>query len=195
MRTKIIHAPQDLIDFSKNFELQSGHIVCIEYLEQSKVRAFVSASGKMIAGYVINSSSNLRYWKAIPQEKRTALLETFNFKSDDFCEVTCMWIDRSYTNLLDLAKMYWNCMIDSIICKKKYILAGTVIEKIKKRHMLQLPHLLYEGPISLNGQDFDKVGWLYFSETKYFIPRFIKSAIQGLIIRKLKKSITYLRNK
>ena len=86
----------------------------------------------MSAGYALYSGEEKRYLEMIPSRGVGKKIQ--EDITQESTEVTCMWVSRCYSSVSDRAFFYFTYTMDIARSSKRYIMAGSFEEKIKKLH-------------------------------------------------------------
>lgn len=137
---------ESLESFSQRFSEEGGVQVSLEYLSQAHVIGFKNKfDNRLLAGFVVNCKPPLRYFQLIPIGERSEL-KIKNFREEDFCEITCIWMDRQFRlNKWEKFIVYFRCLIDASLTTQKFVLGGTNNLKILKIQQKILPNILWHG--------------------------------------------------
>ena len=132
---------KDLESFKRNFEKQAGNAVSLEYLRASEVYGFKSGD-ELKAGYVIHAGSQHRFFDLM-KEIGFDRIKPLPGKQEDFCEITCMWVDPDVKGYSLRVWFYSACMMNTFSQRKPYIIGGTKAEAVARRQKFCLPHILF----------------------------------------------------
>ncbi len=172
--------------FAENFENYSrGALVSEDYLHRAHVY-FIILNKNVVGGFCLNHSKPFRYWEW--QSK----LESFPIFSEAM-EWTCQWKkpDLSKTKgLIMLLFIAYHIKRELKQKKKSCVIAGTYHKKLATTQNRALPHVLYEGPMTLYPEKVCKIMMArqkggYFLILKVFILEIFNRALKD---RKNKKA-------
>ena len=133
----------DLLAFKQCFERRAGNHVSLEYLRQSDVYAF-RAGRELVAGYVIHGNHQHRFFDLM-QQIGWEHIETLPGNQNDFCEITCMWMEPEARDFSLRVWFYTACTLNTFAKRKRYIIGGTKIAAVAQMQRYCLPHTLFEG--------------------------------------------------
>lgn len=182
IRFKTAKTAEEKQAFIDAYAQRSHNPIEMSYLDQSEVRYAQDESGRMIAGYIVNSKAPLRYFSWFRNQDNSAY---FNLRPDesDACEITCIWMDRTSLNLLRRYWVYIQSTLDASKTNKKIVVGGAVVKKVAQIQMKGMPHLIYNGPISWPG---NPEGWVYFEYRNKIVMRLL-----GAIVKELASIATF----
>ena len=155
MKSKVLTDEQALLYFAQRFK-ERGNDVQLDYLRQSKVRAFFDAQGNMFAGYACNQQRPLRYEEWIPGEERTAI-PLFGSRKK-LSELTCIWI-AGKQGRISSELIYLRSVIDALASGADFILGGTLSPVVFGIQTQSLPAMVYSGYTGFFGTR--KQCWVY----------------------------------
>jgi hypothetical protein len=167
MKTRILTDDVELVQFAKRFEAR-GNPVALEYLRRARPRAFFDASGTMVAGYVLNRSSPLRYVEWIPVERRAIVAPAV--VDGRCCELTCIWIERKGTRTLS-ERVYACAVLDAVRSGADYALGGTLNSIVYGIQSQVFPDVLYAGPTDYFGRR--QSCWVYGASRRVLLWRLL----------------------
>jgi len=170
----IIEDDEALACFARRYSAQASASVAQAYLRRARVRAFFNSSGEMVAGYVLNCRAPFRYLSALPGTD-AALPGTSRVR--DFCEVTCIWIDRS-VGQLDRVALYVVCFADFVRSGKRYAIGGSTHPGVVAVQRQALPHLIYEGDALIDGERVP--AWVYYGSLRTGLVGFARDLVRRL---------------
>lgn len=133
----------DLEAFKRGFEARAGNHVSIQYLAASDVYAYRS-NRQLVAGYVIHSECQHRFFDLMDQigwEQIRALPG----KQEDFCEITCMWMEPDVRSFPLRVRFYTSCTLQTFFKRRRFIIGGTKIDAVAQMQRYCLPNVLFEG--------------------------------------------------
>lgn len=168
---RTLRAPTDLSAFATEYTSRSGHGSDLAYLSQAQVRGFY-VDGALVAGYAVAVAEH-RYLAAIPAG-------TCTLPVDDCVEGTHIWIDRSLS-VPARARIYGRLLFDVLRTGRRYALGGATVLKLVNIQRLGTPHMIYEGPVLIDGVE--QHGWVYYG-TRWTIMRGFMLASRRLLGRR-----------
>jgi hypothetical protein len=170
LKSKMIVSDEDLNVFLSEYNSKNVAPLSTEELKKAQVRVFyMSGSNKIVAGYCLNCSPPFRYLDIIPRDAANDILAQLGEKN--ICEGYAAWIDKSVKSKQRLF-FYLVSMMDALRKRKKYILSGTMVAKIKEKQMMMLPYLIYEGTAEAHGKVV--TGWAYYGTKTSIIRGYVK---------------------
>ena len=92
---KLLTSQEAFQNFQSAYEACSDLAVPLTYLQQGKVYGLYKG-GAMISGYVIASSEQLRTVEVFSSLENRQSIYTELGNSENYCEVCCFWIDKTY---------------------------------------------------------------------------------------------------
>lgn len=161
MYSRLLKSDKELKHFQSQYLSHSQNPIELAYLKKSHVRAFY-LKGEMKAGYALYTGSDKRYLEMIPEKGITRQIQ--QEIQNNSLEVTCMWVSREYSSVANRVYLYTSYAIDCFKKNKKYAIAGSFSEKIKKLHSVPYSQMIYEGESLFH--DHPKTLWVY-RETRY----------------------------
>jgi hypothetical protein len=173
--TRIIEDDATLACFIRCYSARAGVTVDLSYLRSARVRAFFDASGELAAGYVLNCEAPFRYLSALPGTDADILGTS---RVDDFCEFTCIWIDRQVHQLDRIALYSW-CFVDFLRAGKWYALGGSTHPGVVAMQQQALPHVVYDGPACIDGEQIH--AWVYYGSLRTGFKGFARDLMRRLM--------------
>jgi hypothetical protein len=121
-----------------------------EYLHRASARGFFKG-GEMVAGYLFNKSAPFRYETIIPAESRIELQKLGYLLESTSCELACMWMRRGKLTKFERNAVYIRSTVDTFRTKRRYVIAGSVVEALARLQKRTLPRTLYHGLLAKGG--------------------------------------------
>ena len=163
--------------FSENYNCLSDSFKLSPQLLTNKLKRIFYQEGKLVGGYVINSTPAYQYLKALPQENKESFVKRYGGESH--VEITGIWYERQFFSIEQHIEFYRRMALDCYDSGKQFVLGGSHIPRVRDVHMIFLPHLVHEGKREFGGvtKDF----WIYFGDAegvKAAIPKFEKTILE-----------------
>jgi short-subunit dehydrogenase len=149
---------REIDEFAKAYAAASGYWVPIEYLRRCLVFG-MRRRGRLIAGVVITGSAPFRTFQRIPESEQEAVSSAVDEK--DTVELTCVWIDRKHRSGLRSALFWYGLFQEAGRRGVRHVVFGTESASLRRMYLLGRPRVLYEGPVTVDGQR--KQGWIFYS--------------------------------
>ena len=134
---------KELEAFKHHFEQRAGNKVSIEYLNASNVYAYRSGN-ELKAGYVIHAGTQHRFFDLM-QEVGFERIKPLPGEQEDFCEITCMWMEPEVRSYSLRVRFYTSCMLATFAQRKPFVIGGTKTDAVAKRQKYCLPNILFHG--------------------------------------------------
>ncbi len=155
IRKRTLRDDTELEEFAGRFG-QRGNPVSIEYLRRGSTKAFYDEGGSMFAGYVVNSSTPLRYLDWIPEAQRASFKASL--QTDSVSEITCIWIARK-PHRVSSELVYLSSVLDALRSGAEITLGGTLNRSVYGIQTQVLSRLYYSGTTECFGRPRDC--WVY----------------------------------
>lgn len=175
---QILEDPQLLDAFRTNYQTLSPKSKEFSdlYLKKSRVRGFFDHHGDLVGGYIFNTEPPFRYWDYLPE--RSADSELFKNKGKT-AEVTCAWMRKGQRGAFLRHRVYVQVMLDFYQSGADVMLAGTLVEKIRRMQQVVLRHNLWHG-VDTQGGEY----WIYYGYRREllgnFAAAFVKETLSSL---------------
>lgn len=166
IKAYIFKTPEARQYFCQNKDPRLEDFPCEEYVHNSFVRGFIDHNGKLVAGYMLYMGEPQKYFQALSTQQETRVRKNLNHTKGKVCELSSMWINKD-VNLWRTVYIYLVFITDIFFRSKRYVLAGSFIEKVKKIHTQTLYKIAYEGHVSIDGDK--RYAWIYYAN-KWTIP-------------------------
>ncbi len=181
LKSKILKTPEELEQFNKFYTSKNDTVpIPFQYLYLAdKVKVFIDEEGTWVAGYVINSTNNLRYLDPFDNLVRNTIYRDKNIKEGESSEITCIKIEQSLTKKDKMARLriYAEAVNDAHETKKKYILGGSKIFMVWKVFEQILPNTLYFGLVPFEGgMEMGKIVYNEAQASKEAMDEYLKGA-------------------
>lgn len=121
-----------------------------EYLYRASARGFFKGD-EMVAGYLFNESAPFRYETVIPAESRIELQKLGYLLESTSCELACMWMRKGKLTMFERNAVYIRSTVDTFRTKRRYVIAGSVVEALARMQKRTLPRTLYHGLLAKGG--------------------------------------------
>ncbi|MBT4761126.1 MAG: isoprenylcysteine carboxylmethyltransferase family protein [Bdellovibrionaceae bacterium] len=181
---KQISSENELLEFAHRFHSIGGVKIDTTYLKNAKTYGiYRRGNHSLVAGYIINSSQELRYLKLIPKEE-LARLPFIQNNVGNFSEITCIWRMEKFSKH-DNFYFYLHSMMDAFFAGKKYIIGGTNNLKILKIQMLPLSRLIWHG----TKRNADYPVWIYTEQRWLAMIKFLFFATPFEAVRRYKREL------
>ena len=127
------NSKQDYLAYKAKYESISGLLLPYEYLANSDVYVFKNKD-EIIGGFILGFNSPLRTVETFVSEINILSFSNL-FQGDNFCEVCCFWINKSYRKNPFYNSRCWLEMAYAIRRQPKdYILFGTKSKGLAKMY-------------------------------------------------------------
>jgi hypothetical protein len=140
---------------------------------------FIDEEVNWVAGYVINSTNNLRYLDPFDNLVKNTIYRDKNIKEGESSEITCIKIEPSLTKKDKMARLriYAEEVKDDYETKKKYIFGGSKIFTVWKAFEQILPNTLYFGLVPFEcGMEMGKIVYNEAKASKEAMDEYLKGA-------------------
>lgn len=133
-------------------------------LTATRVVVMVDAKGTWRGGYVVNSSTPLRYLDSFSEATKRTLRRDSGISENDMVEMACIWIISEERRLYEVERLqvYAHAVRDAVATKKTYLIGGSKILQVWKTFELILPKVLYFGFIEF--QDSQELGKIVYND-------------------------------
>lgn len=136
-----------------------------------------------IGGFVLNTSEHKRYLEVLSEDVRQRIERDF-LPPEQTAEITCIWKSLSANvSPVEVTQLYFHALKEGYRSGKRYILAGTANEKIKKIQMIAFHRLVFEGEVDFYGES-HRV-WIYYCKREELLLGFVRYLL--LYLRRLFK--------
>ena len=135
--------------FARMFESHGGNAVDLDYLCKAKVRGFFRGD-ELLGGYVLNARAPFRYSSWVRTEIRAQLHQRGYLVEATCAELTCMWMSKGLRKL-ERNRIYVQSVIDAFRSRKRFIFAGSCVDKIARIQKSSLPKTVYKGEATFAG--------------------------------------------
>ncbi|MGL4631032.1 MAG: hypothetical protein ACRCVT_07480 [Leadbetterella sp.] len=154
LREKVLVSVADLAKYQLFYNESNGVEVDLAYLIASdQVKVFYTDENEWLAGYVINTSTRLRYFEPFDEGIRRAFLRDAGISNNQICEITCIKITKKLTKMNPMLRLeiYQKSIHDAIAMDKEIIIGGSIQMTVWKTFEIILPRTLYFGVIPHSG--------------------------------------------
>ncbi len=125
LKMKEIILIKELEEFKSNYERISNLEIPMDFLLKGTVYGFFK-KGKLVGGFILNESLPIRTIDLFIQKENHKSMLSLMPTSNNWTEVCCYWIDRSYRKDMRLNAWYWLQMAYSVHkTRKDFVLYGT----------------------------------------------------------------------
>jgi hypothetical protein len=149
LTSRTLSIDSELESFARTFESHGGNGVAPDYLRQARVRGFFRGD-ELVAGYVLNSRAPYRYSSWIPAQIGAELQQRGYLIEATCAELTCMWMGKGLRKL-ERNRIYVQLVADAFRSGKRFILAGSTVEKLARIQKCTLPKTVYRGESTFGG--------------------------------------------
>lgn len=147
MRTMILKQNGDLTLFSKLCAERLNLHYPLEFLQQTKVRAFFDHHDEMIGGYILNYTGTFRVIESLPEEVRGKSEWTKPEILDKTYEITGLWLDKNVTNMIDNFLFWMTMYTDMVLTRRQYLVYAYDLDKtyLKELYSIMNPRVIFSG--------------------------------------------------
>lgn len=151
LQSKVIKTIPDFERFRAYYHKTDTVSVGLDYLASSDlVRVFFYNDDEWLGGYIINSSTSMRYFEVFSTNKKESILREKSLKEIDMVEISSIWILFGIRRNQELRlKVYKQSIIDAYNTQKPLIIGGSKEESIWKVFQIILSKEIYYGEIVL----------------------------------------------
>ena len=146
---RMLSSDSELESFARMFGSHGGNAVAPGYLRQAKARGFFRGD-ELLAGYVLNSRAPFRYSSWVPAQIGAELQRRGYLVEATCAELTCMWMSKGLRKL-ERNRIYVQLVVDAFRSGKRFIFAGSTIEKLARIQKCTLPQTVYRGESTFGG--------------------------------------------
>jgi hypothetical protein len=150
-----VQSLSDIIAFAAGYEKVSGYQVAAEYLSRADLFVAVQQE-RVVGGFALNVEPPFRTAARLPEADRLRL--AWAFPPAGTVELTCVWLDYEARGPIASAVL-WASLVWQAARRRTHVVFGTEVNQLKSLYELTHPHLLYEGPVRVDGRD--QHGWVY----------------------------------
>jgi hypothetical protein len=153
--------------------LNQGTATPLDYLRQASVYVVYrpTAPDIWMGGFVV-STDYKRYFEVLtPEQSQKIDAEQIAFNQT--AEITCIWKNRSSAMpVSEVAHLYFYALREGFRTKKRFIVAGTANEKIRRIQMIVFRRLLFSGSVNFYGDSHHV--WIYYCKRWELFPGFLR---------------------
>jgi len=150
LKRRILTSSSEHEAFARMFESLSGNTVALDYLRQAQVRGFFRGD-ELLAGYVVNARAPFRYSSWVPTQARAELHQRGCLVEPSSAEITCMWVSQ-ILGKFDRNRIYVRSVVDLFCSGRRFIFAGSRVEKVARIQKTTLPKTVYRGEATFGGR-------------------------------------------
>ena len=149
--SRILTDDADKRAFAMTYASVSGNVqIPEEYLRRATARGFFK-NDELVAGYLFNESAPFRYETIISDQVRIELQKLGYLLESTSCELTCMWMLKGKLSRFERNAVYLRSTADTFRTKRRYVIAGSVVEALARMQKRTLPRTIYHGPSAKGG--------------------------------------------
>jgi hypothetical protein len=163
---RILYSTDALNHFRTTYESLSDGWISDEYLSKGTIRGFFDNKGRLVGGYIVNTTPEFRYISVIPEHDREEL--PINVDADRIAEVACIWMTPNQRPPLLRYKIYTQAALDAFKTDSTYILGGTYVEKVRRIQQRVMKHDLWHG-INI----YSREHWIYYAKRRELLSSFL----------------------
>lgn len=175
---------RDIDDFADAYERASGYRVPVDYLLRGLVFG-MRHRGRLIGGVVVTGQAPFRTFERIPQPYRGAVEAAVD--PSDTVELACVWIDRAYRSGWRSALLWYGLFLESGRRGVRHVVFGTESPGLQRMYMLGRPTVLYEGPVTVDGQR--KEGRIFYSPVSHRWPALTRMTLYKMGVARFRHLI------
>ena len=149
LTSRILISHSERESFARMFQLLGGSAVPLDYLGHAKARGFFRGD-ELVAGYVLNARAPYRYSSWVPTQTRAELQQRGYLVEATCAELTCMWMSQEISKL-ERNRIYIQSVIDAFGMGKRFIFAGSRVEKVARIQKRSLSKSVYKGEATFEG--------------------------------------------
>jgi short-subunit dehydrogenase len=149
-------------EFAAAYERASGYRVPEDYLHRCLVFG-MRHRGRLIGGVAITGEAPFRTLARLPEPDRDAVTARIDVART--VELTCAWLDPACRSGLRSAVFWYGLFLESGRRGARHVLFGTESASLQRMYLLGRPHVLYTGPVTVDGQR--KNGWIFYSPVSH----------------------------
>jgi short-subunit dehydrogenase len=149
-------AAADIDDYAAAYHRASGYRVSREYLRRSLVFGYLHR-GRLVGGIVMSGQAPFRTLERIPDDCRAAVAAAIEHA--DTVELTCAWLHPSLRGRVRSIVFWFAVFAEMGRRGAASVLFGTESRGLCRMYALGRPHLLYEGPVTVDGVR--RHGWIF----------------------------------
>ena len=149
--SRILTTDTEIRAFALYFFSVGGEVqIPEEYLYRASARGFFKGD-EMVAGYLFNESAPFRLETLIPAASRNELQKLGYLHESTSCELACMWMRKGKLTRFERNAVYIRSTVDTFRTKRRYVIAGSVVEALARMQKRTLPRTIYHGPLTKGG--------------------------------------------
>lgn len=167
MKKRLMTTPEDHAAYAAAFAERTPNPINAKFMATAKVYAFED-KGVLIGGYIVNTAAPYRYLQKLPEAYRETPHAQRYLGEGLPVELTCMWLDRDLAAGWKRRWIYLSAILDAMRQPGRWIVAGSVSDKVAAIHRAHFNHMIYCGPTTFPGAPYGEI---------YAAPRF------GLLLR------------
>ena len=176
--------PEGRAAFAARFSARTPNPITDDFLTQCRCVGFAE-KGELVGGYLVNCSPPYRYIRKIPADQRGETVDLY-LAENQCVELACMWINWARISRGQRALVYLNALYDALTAGRRWIVCGTVKEKIGLTHKLIFRREVYKGPTTFPGHPDGEI----YAASRWEVLRRIPSAlIRDRRRRRIKQSL------
>lgn len=151
MRYEVLKKDEDLLEYSNQTRSLIQVRLPLEYLKRSKVVAYRSDTGKIIAGYCLALKPPFRAMQPVPE----GLHETLGVSTGKILEVNGLWIDSKLRGGFFAVKFWIRFLLHLIGTNKLYIIYSYSSKKVALARFYSManPRRIWRGDVFIRGMD------------------------------------------
>lgn len=156
MRRVALTTPEDKERFARKFAERTPNPLPDWLLSQSDAIGF-EEGGNLIGGFLINRETPYRYVDMIPTTHCDTPHVRLYLSDGMAVELICMWLDHARMTRVRRTRIYLTAIFMAYGLRRRWVLAGSVSERVAALHKNGFRHMVYCGPTTFPGGPYGEI--------------------------------------